>query len=266
MNHLNKIMRNPIIAICISPFAGAIFGFVAGARQNSVDWFAFLLLYATLIITQLLDHHLFVKYNLRQSRTLPQNIIYALEVALLILSVGFLLTQHWLVTVFMVLYVIFIHIQYFPYNLTQTAYHIVLTVFFNAIILNAVAFFSQAKHIDTSFMNALLPVAIVAFALNNAIAKQKELLMRIRPAKWIIHSNLIVVGIATAGLLMAVYMSLPSQSFFFTQILLLVVVGLSFFPLVVDPVRAVQHQNKLNYILLVYFIFALLYGISYSFK
>lgn len=37
MTILNKMIRNPIVTIFISPFAGAVFGLIAGANQSLVD-------------------------------------------------------------------------------------------------------------------------------------------------------------------------------------------------------------------------------------
>ncbi|MDO4774729.1 MAG: hypothetical protein Q4A10_02860 [Aerococcaceae bacterium] len=265
MTTLNKIIRNPIVTIFISPFAGATFGLLAGAKQQGFDWQSFVLIYAILIIIHLLDHHFFIQYNLRQARALPMNIVYGLEILLLILGVIFMLTHHWVLTILMMLYLGFVHVQYFPHNITQTPYHIVLSVFFYAIVLNAVAYFSQAKHIELDFIGALFPVTLVLYAIQNAATKQRELLMRIRPAKWIIQSNIAVVSIAGVGLLIAAYMSLPTQSFFIMQILFIAITGAGYLPLIIDPAGVSQHQNKLNYLHFVYFIFSLLYGLSYIF-
>ena len=265
MRHLNQILRHPLFIALVLPTSSMLFGFITGLHAGAFDGISALQLYLIVICSQLISHHFFVQYDLRRKATLPKAIFLAVEILLFLVTLYFIMTHHWALNMVLIMYVVFIHVQYFPYNLTNTPYHFGLSIFFYGIVLNSIAHFTQAKYLSSAFILTLIPLVIVQYALQNEILKQKELLMRIRPSIWVLQRPILSVIIASIGLLVGAYMSLPSHSFYFMQAVFLIVCGVSYLPLVIQTNRETQKQNKLQYLNTVFFIFSILYGLSYIF-
>src|SRR5699024_12344027 len=73
----------------------------------------------------------------------PNVLLYVLEGILLISTIIFMFNSHWIISVLLVFYIVFIHVQYMRFKMAGTIYHFLLSVFFNGFMMNVIAFRSH---------------------------------------------------------------------------------------------------------------------------
>ncbi|MDO4432420.1 MAG: hypothetical protein Q4B80_03770 [Aerococcaceae bacterium] len=265
MQQLSYFLKHPLLKIFVSPFAYVLFGIIAGIANGSLHLVSIALLYAITISTHMIDHYFFVKHQLNRPHEAPEFILYASEIVLLMSTLIFLMVHHWALSMILFMYVIFVHIQYFPYDLTQTPYSALLSIFFQAIVLNSLAFFTQAKSIQTTFMIALVPLVVMQVFIQNESRLLKEALLATPPVKWLVRVPLLSLIVAAGAIISGVATSLPSRSFGLMQAVFLGVCGFLLLPLLVTTTQEKHIQNKQNYLSAIYLVFAFMYGLSYIF-
>lgn len=266
MKSLIKFLQHPLLKIIVAPFSYFFFGSAVSYNlTQQFNWGDFIVLFFIVLCTQLIDQYFFIRFVKKEIKSTSIVIIAILEVILISSSIYFLLNQHWIINLLLILYLVFIHIQYFPYDFTQTFYHFVLNVFFNSFVLQTIAFYTQTQTVTNSFLFALLPIVI----LNAGLQLEHSSLRSIISHKAQAISNQLVSKLSFAFSLVAIalafYYSLPSQSYFMAQIVMLIVSAVLVLPLIISTTKEPQAQNKINYFSSVLLIFNLLYTLSYLF-
>lgn len=264
MKLLSKSLQNPFIKILLSPLATILFGLIIGINESgSVQWLSLILLIIIAIFSQLLNHLFFLRYDKITPEAAPQFLMVFFEVVLLISSIVFMFNSHWIINLLLIFYLVFIHIQYFPFKMTASLYHILLYIFFNAYVLNIIAYNSQTFTVTTDVLLALIPILLQFLAL---ILQELELRQYLSP--YIERFNLpshqvIVLSLSVLALVSALFFSFPSNSYFMVQILFFLISGFFILPLLVETRDNLKAQNKINYTHAITLIFTLLYSLSY---
>ncbi|WP_124058900.1 hypothetical protein [Vaginisenegalia massiliensis] len=264
MKQLIHFLQNPFFKIVLSPLAFISFGLISGMGVNTqANWMGVILLYLISVSGQLVDHYYFVKYNHHLQAAAPRIIWFVCEIVLLVASGLLISQQHWIVSLLLIMYIAFIHLQYMPYNITQTFSHFALSIFFNGYILNCIAYYSQTGLLNRRFLIALIPIVILMGAIQFEIIQLKAKLMKVAPPRWAIDNSLITFAISIVALFFSLYLCLPSKSFFIIQLLHALLTGAAILPLAIRTQRNKQNQNKLNYLHSVALIFTIMYALSY---
>lgn len=177
-NTVNRFIRNPFLIWVFSPLPLLFAGVVLGAKQQSFQFYPTLLLYLFLLCTTILERYL-IKKQQRQIDTIPT----FGGVALLFLALFIFLFSNAvnIVAAFLLLlYLIFLFITYHQQlGLEQTMWYLLLQAFFQAIILNQVAFYAQTSYLTIHLIPFLLPIALllsltIVFKQKNFIQKFQE--------------------------------------------------------------------------------------------
>lgn len=262
MKQFTRILQHPLLKIFVSPLALILFGTLTGIKAGgSFNWLDFILLSLVVISSQLITHFFNLEYN--RDNHMSQGILYACEAVMIVSIITLAVTNHWLIAAVLVLYAIYTHIIYKPYNISGTWYHLVLSVVYNSMFLNIVAHFVQTNSFGTSLLihySSLLlfylGIQFEIFYLQSRMSRRPNLIIYQR------YLNLALMG---ASILLGVYFSIPSTSYYLVQILYVIVTTISVLPLVVTTTNTHQMQNKINYLSAVYLIFTLMYGLSIFF-
>ena len=144
MKHFAHFLRHPLIRIFLAPLGFGIYGLIVGMYHTTeINWLALGYLYLILVSSQLIDHYFFVRFNTRKANASSPVILYAMEILLWAATVGFMWQHHWGANLLLLLFIAYTHIQHYPYNLTNSLYQLILNVFFQAFIVNNLAYFSQ---------------------------------------------------------------------------------------------------------------------------
>ena len=265
MKYYSQLLRHPFLRIGITPFASVLFGTLVGiAQASTINWWAILTLYLLMISTQLLDHYFFLQLQ-HPNRHRNQSLHWVLEAIIALSVIAFCWTHHWGVNSLVLLYVAYIHLQYYPYDLTHTVYQIILQTFFYGFILSCIGYFSQVGTIKSSFMLATIPLVLVQFAFALETQQLRGQLLGYRPALPMLIGRWAFPLALGSGILLNFVLSLPSQSFFIVQILMTALSLFTIAPFVVQSHNEHQIQNKLNYLSAAYFILNLAFALSFIF-
>ena len=265
MKHYSQLLRHPLLRIGLTPFASVLFGSLLGISQaNRINWLALGLLYLIMISTQLLDHYFFLQLQ-HPTRHVNKGLRWGLEIVIALAVIAFCWTHHWGVNSLVLLYVAYIHLQYYPYDLTRTIYQLILQTFFYGFILNCIGYFSQVGTIKSNFMLATLPLVLVQFAFALETQKLRGQLLGFRPALPVSLIRGLFPLALVAGIGLHVVLALPSQSFFIVQILMTTLSLFTVAPFVVQSHNEHQIQNKLNYLSAAYFILNFAFALSFIF-
>lgn len=266
MKHFIKLLQHPLLKILLSPLAYIGFGLITGLTMTSqTQWLNIVLLYLIVAMAHLIDHFFFLKYSLKRNDATPVILLYVCEAIMVVSTVTFFLQQHIIISLLLTMYLVFIHLQWFPYQMTGTFYHYLLNVFFHSFILNVIAFYTQTNGITPEILLALIPVVIFVAGNQLEITRLKQILSNTRTAFWLKASTILSVALSFIALGLAFYFSLPSNSFFTIQIGLFLITSVSILPTVVVTKQVKQAQNKINYYSSISLIFSVLYGLSYIF-
>ncbi len=259
MKQFTNFLQHPLLNMFVSPLATILYGTLVGALINpGINWLGLLLLALIVISSYLILHY----FNLQKNRntTMNQGILYACEAILIISVIAMAFSNHWLITILLVLYVIYIHIIYFPYNISGTWYHLILSVAYNAIFLNVVAHFVQSNQFDIAQLTLYIPLVLFFLGMQFEVF---QLQSRLNQRKnQIFYHPWLGMGMMILGILTGFYFAVPSTTYYIVQILFVIVSGISLLPLIVSTQKSHQRQNKINYLSAVYLVFAILYALS----
>lgn len=266
MKQFIKFLQHPLLKILVSPLAFIGFGSITGLTMTTqTQWLNIVLLYLIVAMAHLIDHFFFLKYSLKRDDATPLVLLYLCEAVMVISAVVFFMQQHLIISLLLAMYLVFIHLQWFPYKMTGTFYHYLLNVFFHSFILNVIAFYTQTNGITPEILMALIPVVLFVAGNQLETTRLKQLLTKIKSAFWLKGSTVLSVIFSFIALGLAFYFSLPSSSFYTVQIIFLLVTTVTILPTLVVTKKAKQAQNKINYYSSISLIFSVLYGLSYIF-
>lgn len=262
-----KKLQNPYIKILLAPLAFIVFGIVVGMIETATrHWLNFLLLYIVVLSSELINHF----FDLWKNRSQPaaRFILIFLEVILIVATVILLKDLYWPIRVMLVTYLLYLHFQYFPYNMSKSIYGISLNTFFQGFTLNVVAYTTQTQHLTSTFIWGLFPLVLISLALNFEDLFLYDLFIFKRhqlPTFLTRYHSTIAFIIIVLGVFLGFYFSLPSQSFYLVQFLFVSLSLLLASPLLIRTLTTRSIQNKLNFFGSIHLIFALLYSLSYLF-
>lgn len=266
MKQLIKLLQHPLIKIIVFPFSFISFGLITGITMTSeIQWLNIGLLYLIVTMAHLIEHFFFIKYSRKQSNAAPAALLYFCEVIMLASAVMFFLQQHLIINILLSMYLIFIHLQWFPYNMTGTFYHYLLNVFFHGFILNVIAFYTQTNGITSPILYAIVPVVLFNLGSQLELTRLKQLLAKANISVWLKSSVVISFIFALIAIVLGVYYSIPSSSYYLVQITFILFSLLSILPTLVITNQIEQAQNKINYYSSITLIFTVLYALSYIF-
>lgn len=263
MKFITKTLQNPYIKILLSPAATVLFGLILGmVHTNSIQWLSLICLLLIAVSASLIDHLFYLRYDKLTPRAAPQILLYLFEGILIVFSIIFMFNSHWIVTLLLLFYIIFIHIQYFPFKITGTIYHFILTVFFNGFVMNVIAYNSQTHGVTQDYLINLIPMLLIFAVLYLEVFNLKSLLMYRSEIRVMNRIPLLSLIIGIAAVILGFFLSLPSRSFYLIQILFFVVSTITILPLAARTTQERQIQNKMNYAHSVAFVFSLFYALS----
>lgn len=262
MKQLTHFLQHPILKIFVSPIAIILFGTLTGIIvSGTFNWLGFILLALVAISSHLISHYFNLDVN--RNNKMNQGILYACEAIMIIAILALAFTNHWLITALLILYAIYIHIIYIPYNISGTWYHIILSAFYNTLFLNIAAYFIQASNFEISILTQYIPLVLFYLGAQFEIFNLQSKLSR-RKNKIFYHSYL-NLGLMGAGIVVGLFQSFPSTTYFIVQILFVILSAGIILPLVVTTNKTYQMQNKINYISAVFLLFTLFYSLSVMF-
>lgn len=258
-----KYLQNPYIKIFASPLSTVLLGIILGMNNTrSWSWLGIFLIALITISLQLIDHFLYQNHVLQNTNQTPSIIFYLCEAILLISSLGFILTNYWVLNLLLLVIISIYHIQYFPYALSNTFLQFLLLVMANSLFFNAIAYYNQVSQLSTSFLTQLVP-----FVLLNIGSMIQVFHLRYqdgtRPMSPLYQRTSAILIVLSIGL--AFYLSLPSKSFFLVQILFLIISSFTAIPLLISVKGEKGKQNKINYLSAYLLIFSLLYALALIF-
>lgn len=266
MKHFAHFLRHPLIRIFLAPLGFGIYGLIVGMYHTTeINWLALGYLYLILVSSQLIDHYFFVRFNTRKANASSPVILYAMEILLWAATVGFMWQHHWGANLLLLLYIAYTHIQHYPYNLTNSLYQLILNIFFQAFIVNNLAYFSQTGTITTGFLISLLPLAALQLAFQaegNSLVSQLTGHPSVMPHG--LKTSLVLI-LSLVAVVAGTYLSFPSKSYFMLQLLFIAGSVLTLAPLLVQTRQHNQSQNKLNYLSTSYLLISILYACAYCF-
>lgn len=263
MKKFIKALQHPVARIGLGPLGAVIFGITVGISQGKADWLSLLLLCVMCIGGQIVDHWFFLRYNEERHEVTQVEVLYLGEGLLLGSALIFMFQHHWAVNMILLTYLVFLHVQYFPYNLTYTVNHFILVVFFQSLVLNCVAYFSQAKGMTWQFLVALLPLTVLQVVIQAITFKLHARNMNFDVPSWLNWQPLVTQVMTGVALVLALILSLPSRSFFLVQLIFLAISGLGLVPLFLNVNSFNGRKQQINYLAVIYFIVTMLYGWSY---
>ncbi|SFE21844.1 hypothetical protein [Trichococcus pasteurii] len=152
------LMNHTLLALLTAPLTLLLFGAWRGMTFNGPNYLLLFMLYLFLMFTHALERLLSKREQ--SDAKLPYKMILVLG----ILSIGMLTIIFYLsnliLTAILLLYLIYLILQFYPYSMTNTFYEILLRPFFKILILSSVSFFSQANFIPLQLQYEVLPLIL----------------------------------------------------------------------------------------------------------
>ncbi|MBR7926646.1 hypothetical protein KBI51_00365 [Aerococcaceae bacterium zg-ZUI334] len=264
MTTILKILQNPLLKIFLSPISVILIGLTVGlTNTTNPQWLSILYLVVIAISSQLIDHFFHQKYIKQHDNAAPDIILFISEFLLIGANILFALSNHWILNVLLVLYILFIHIQYKPFIMVNSFYQFILSIFFNGFVLNCIAYYSQTATLTTQYLILLIPFLLLVLGITIDSMHLKYGFISRRPQSSLYHWT--AIALSFVSLPIAFYLALPSKSYFLVQLLFIVISGLVMIPLVVNVNNEKRRQNKLNYLNAVLFIFSIFYCLAILF-
>ena len=160
MKFINAITNNHYLYWFLFPFSHILVGTVIGAKQNQFHFYPFLLLYVFLLLTHLLENFLIKKQEnkLLSSPKFRRFFFVSVIIVLILTTVAVNLPA----VLLLVLYLVFLLLTYHSsLHLEQTIVYYVLQLFFQAFILNVIAYYIQSGYISEQFFIYLIPTVLL---------------------------------------------------------------------------------------------------------
>lgn len=264
MKKFIKLLQHSQLKIFIAPLAFILFGLILGIKSNQgMQWISFIQMYLLVFITEFVSHYFYIKYDQKNQKQTPVVILYGCQILMIALFIWLLMTQHWIVSTLVLLYMLSKHLVYYPYKFSLTAYHFALNGFFQAIVLNALAYFTQAYGIESKFYQLLIPIILYQMLILIQEFDLKSLSIRKKSLPQWLNTKIVTIILFTFSNLLGLYFSLSSQTFFLIEILYLGITIFISLAIIVQPKKSYQIQNKLNYLGMAYFIYTFMYALAY---
>lgn len=261
-----KLLQHSALKIFIAPLSLIFFGLIYGIMLNQqIHWLSLIQIYLLVFISEIISHFFYIKYDAHNHQQSPMIILYVCEILLIALFIWVLMSQHWIVSILILLAFLSKHIIYYPYKFSLSPFHLILKVFFNTIVWNSLAVFTQAYGIENKFFLALIPIFIYYLLVTLQEFKLKCEFTDIQSFTLEVPMKYISILLALIAIIMAIYHSMPSKSYYFVQVLLLLITGAISIPIIIPPNNHHQIQNKINYLSSAHFLFVLIYTLSYLF-
>lgn len=265
MKKVTGYLQHPYIKIFAAPFAPIAFGLIVGIFTSSnYNLLQAILLYATIFFAHLIEHFQYQKYRVKNKKATPNSLLYGNILLLLIVSILFMLSQHWIINLLLILYLLFIVFQYVPFQMVGTIYHYFLNIFFNGFLLNTVAYFSQTNGITPNILQSFIPL-VLFYAGSELIDSHLKGHLDIYRAFETIKKqvNKLSFFFMIIAMTVGVFMSLPSMSYFIVQIFFILIILPFSIPILVKVQNSYKVQKKINYNSAISLLFALLYTASF---
>ena len=264
MKTITKLLQHSLLKILIAPLSLIIFGIISGSIVNQqVQWLSFIQLYLLVLINELVDHFLYIHFDVKNKQQAPMFIMYACEGIFIAIFIWILMTQHLIIALLILLAHLGKILVYFPYSFSLSPYHFILKVFFNTIIWNCIAYFTQTYGIDVPFYISLIPIIVCYFVTLAQEFLLKRYFIRKPSLTSKIPKQAITIILIIIALIAAIYLSLPSQTFYLIQMLMIIILIFISVPIMIETHNHHQVQNKINYLSIAHLIFTLMYSLSY---
>lgn len=268
MKQIINTLQHPLLKMFAAPLAYILIGLIIGFTQaGKFAWLDTLYLLVMVISGDLVIHYYNIAKNRRIGAARSSTIIIILEIILAVSSILLLWGHHWILILLVILYLVYVHIVFFPYNISLTWYDWFLSVFFKGFILNVIGCYIQVRAVTSNYLYQLIPFVLFTaggLILTNQINRQmsnKQLAADKHPKAL----NTISLVLMVIGIGYGLFLSRPSQSFWLVQILFGLVSLAMISPLVVVTHSDHQKQNKINYVSAITLVFSLLYSLSLVF-
>lgn len=259
-----RLLQHPLIKIFLSPFAFIGIGTILGlSLTTQKQWASASLLLIITISSQLIDHYFHQKDIKRNKQASSEIILYLCEAITVIAIILFALINHWILILLLIMYIAFIHLQYMPYQLINTFYQYILSLFFYGFVLNSIAYYSQTLSITTAFLIRLIPMILLTAGVLIEITHLKYVTLTRRPQSSLYHWTGIVLSLV--GISLGFYYTLPSMSYFIVQILYLIILGICLIPMIIKVNNEKKRQNKINYLSSILLVFSIFYSLAIIF-
>lgn len=266
MKKFINYLQNPYLKIFIAPLSLILFGAIMGvSHSQSPKWLAVILLYLIALTSQLTLHFLHLKFDRESSITDNPLLLRILQGLMILAAILLMIRQHWIIILLILFYLIYTHIIYYPYNISNTIYAYILAIFYESFILNIIAYYSQVGAINNDLLIHLIPIVLMFAGIYIQTFHLKDELSIYQPSKLWPRLRYLGYILSFLALALGFYLSLPSRSYFLVQILCLLVSGFALIPSLVVTKNSDQSQRKINYLSAVLSIFTIIYSLSVLF-
>lgn len=267
MKDLIRYLQHPLVPILATPLAAIVFGLIAGiTTSTSFELMTALFLFLTLVFSNLINHYQYQKFIKNNQEVVNPSLFYTFTFLMLASAILFMLRQHWIINLLLIFYLSFILMKFYPLRLVNSPYYFILNVFFNSFLLNAMAYFSQARGINSMIMKLFIPIVFYVAGIELLNEALKGTLPSFKGGG--VSRNRIQqisLGLMIVAIILGVYFSQPSRSLFFVQILFVLISLTASLPAIVPVSTSQKVQNKLNYNAAMSLIFSLTYALSFIF-
>ncbi len=264
MKTFAQLLKNPILKIFIAPLAYIVFGLFYN-HEGSIDIKIVFMLYLITFFDHIIGHFFFQRIDLKRTDKTPSVILWTAEIILLILLFIFIINHHWTINILLIFALVSTQIIYFPYKFSLSFLHFTLLNFFRGFIWNIIAYYSISNHINSTFIQLLIPIVLMSIAISLLEFNAKRQMATQKYFKFPISNEILSMTTASIALVLGFLNSLPSQSFYILQILFILINSVIFIPLLFKTHTEHQFQNKLNYLGTLFFIFNVLYLLAVNF-
>lgn len=267
MKDLIRYLQHPLVPILAGPLAAIAFGLIIGVTTStSFEPLTALFLYLTVVFANLINHYQYQKYVKNNQEVLNASLFYLINFLMIASAILFMLRQHWIINLLLVLYLCYVLMRFYPLRLVTTPYDYLLSVFFNSFLLNSIAYYSQARGINSMILKLFIPIILYMAGIELLNQGLRGILPRTQLFTFIkANAHKIGLTLMVLGIILAVYLSQPSQSFFIVQILFALLTLAISIPAIVPVSTTQKVQNKLNYNAAMALIFSLCYALSFAF-
>lgn len=155
-----NLLYHPLFLILIHPLALLLYGTIFAMQFTHFHWMNFSLFYLFLLAVQFIENLLNNATKMKQKLSVIPIALFELLAMLLILY--FSMQFNYLVGLLMFAYLFVIHLGYYPYDLSETYYQVILNGIFKSGIINYLAFFIQAQFISKSLYYWSIPLIFLA--------------------------------------------------------------------------------------------------------
>src|SRR5699024_9397300 len=160
----------------------------------------------------------------------PNVLLYVLEGILLISTIIFMFNSHLIISVLLVFYIVFIHVQYMQFKMTGTIYHFLLSVFFIGFMMNVIAYKLLTFAVTKTFLIITIPFLLMFIVLNLEVFNLKNIIIKFKQITVFQRFPVVSLVVCALALLSGFYFSFPSSSYYIVQILFVLLSAVTMLP------------------------------------